>query len=272
MNFIQDCFHTKGNSHDVCEDYALSGKVLKDDKIFSYAIVCDGCSSAVKTDVGATILAHAFESYLKAMPLEHLIEEENSANYEAGVYHKANEILKSFNLPDQALYTTVIIALAIDDRFFVKMYGDGNIVALKNGEIQQIINISFGNNMPYYFAYEFNGVKSFYDPQNFRTYKKWLKCLDDDLVSLLKPCNNTRSFNIENFHFTHFDQVVIFSDGIESFDNTTYKLAINEFCNFKMFSDDFIQRRSKKFLSRLKHNGIDHYDDFSVASIKLVEE
>src|SRR3954469_11076065 len=42
-----------GNTHTVCQDYAMSG-VTEDG---AYAIVCDGCSSSPEVDFGARALA-----------------------------------------------------------------------------------------------------------------------------------------------------------------------------------------------------------------------
>ena len=48
-----DHYYTIGNSHSVCQDYAISGLVENG----AYAILSDGCSSSPDVDVGARMLS-----------------------------------------------------------------------------------------------------------------------------------------------------------------------------------------------------------------------
>ena len=60
MNNINvDHYMTIGSSHQVCEDYIISGT-----EPFPYIILSDGCSSSKDTDIGARILAQCAKNYL----------------------------------------------------------------------------------------------------------------------------------------------------------------------------------------------------------------
>jgi hypothetical protein len=57
---ITDSYFEIGNTHEVCQDYALSGKL--NDNLY-YAIITDGCSQSHKecgeVDLGARVVAYA---------------------------------------------------------------------------------------------------------------------------------------------------------------------------------------------------------------------
>ena len=49
-----DSYFEIGNTHQICQDYALSGNY----KDMYYSVVSDGCSSAEHSEIGAQILCH----------------------------------------------------------------------------------------------------------------------------------------------------------------------------------------------------------------------
>ena len=53
---ISDSYFEIGNTHMVCQDYALNGS--SPDNRLHYSIVSDGCSSSKHSEIGAQILCH----------------------------------------------------------------------------------------------------------------------------------------------------------------------------------------------------------------------
>jgi hypothetical protein len=58
MKFAADSHYEKGSTHTICQDYAWAGSV-SDSRLV--AVVCDGCSKAPDSNIGASLLAHAFK-------------------------------------------------------------------------------------------------------------------------------------------------------------------------------------------------------------------
>lgn len=110
-----DKFFTIGKTHNVCQDYALSGE----HNGISYAIVSDGCSSSPDTDFGARFLAKSCEQQ---------ILRGHNFNGERIIY-EASGIARQIGLPETCLDATLICAIKDNnDAIKIYMHGDGVIL------------------------------------------------------------------------------------------------------------------------------------------------
>lgn len=141
---ISDSFFVQGVSHQVCEDYALSGP--------GYAIVSDGCSNGggprMDTDWGARILCKTTE----------LMIDGPNFSYPAAlkaIGWKARQIMEHLpNLNKGCLTATLLTLNAIDQKesFKVRIIGDG-VVGGKRKDGRWKIHVLDFNGAPYYLKY-----------------------------------------------------------------------------------------------------------------------
>ena len=96
-----------GKTHNVCEDYAMSGTSGG----VSYAIVSDGCSSSPDTDFGARILARA--------ALKHIYQAWSLEKYSDSVINTARSGALSLGLPQRALDATLLVAVEWEKKVHV---------------------------------------------------------------------------------------------------------------------------------------------------------
>lgn len=127
---ITDSFFQQGQSHEVCEDYAIHG-----DK---YVIISDGCSNGggprMHTDWGARILCKAAEQHLKVLchgpDTKNIKMEEKLRQFYALVANTAKTQLKAFEkMSIECLTATLIVLNRSWDTVTATMMGDGVIGA-----------------------------------------------------------------------------------------------------------------------------------------------
>ncbi|MCX4246815.1 protein phosphatase 2C domain-containing protein [Paraliomyxa miuraensis] len=111
-----DAWFCLGDTHVVCEDFALAGRTALGE---AYAIVCDGCSSSPQTDVGARLLALAAQACLRLGRLPDAEE----------VVERAARAGALLELPPRGLDSTLLVALTDAERCRVRVFGDGVVAA-----------------------------------------------------------------------------------------------------------------------------------------------
>ena len=104
-----DAHFARGRSHAVCQDYAAVGAGI--------AVVCDGCSGAADSDVGARLIAHAA---VQATP---------AAVADGSWIRRTEAARELLGLDVAALDATCILARAREQAIEVTMFGDGVDVA-----------------------------------------------------------------------------------------------------------------------------------------------
>lgn len=253
--FKSDFYYCIGSTHHFCQDFAVSGD--------NYAIVSDGCSSAKSSEIGAMLVAKAAEQYLNR---ENIIDLTITA---ADVYRK------TLGLQSDCLCATLLTITTTETGFLVHVSGDGVIVA-QHKELGLIVHsLEYSSGAPFYAKYNI-----FTDD-----YDRYLTEFPGDFCVNINGDNTnfpieygTKPYIIE-FPFEEYDLVGIMSDGIKSFytkekNNTTVVMKtlppepiIKEMFAFKGFNGEFVKRRCLKALRTFKSEGIEHYDDFSIAVI-----
>ncbi len=295
-----------GKTHDVCEDYALSGVFDACDEAF-YTVVSDGCSSSPNTDLGARVLSHSIVSELKNLYRNsaHLMFNFNDDACMA----KARSSIESLDISSDSLDATALIALSDDYSTEIIVKGDGCVAIGFHNKKILVINFEFPHGYPFYMNYL---------PTYSLRYQGWaqlnqedLRCnvtcsvinadgtieeLDNECSPLLHYSADKKSVSInakknyyggEIYYFTDDDKkkktppefIVLMSDGISSFyktedtgtsltnSNIDYRDVIAEALSFKNFNGKFMQRRLNRFLKFCQKNNWHHADDISFGAI-----
>lgn len=294
-----------GKTHDICQDFALSGVFESTGGDCHYAVVSDGCSSSPHVDLGARILTFSIVSELKNLY-------RNSANLmfcfnSSACISMARASIEALKISPSSLDATALIAYVDDDLTSIVIKGDGCIaIGLPDKRIL-VMNIEFPSNHPFYMNYL---------PEYSNRYGQWYRLnqeekectitssiinTDGTFEELDKECSphftfspdkETTTFTIkQKIHggvlhfFTDSDKrnppefIVLMSDGISSFyqeKNTgtsltnhviDYRTAIHQVLGFKNFNGKFMQRRLNRFLKYCVKNNWYHSDDISFGAI-----
>jgi len=257
-----DTFIDKGSSHQICEDYIISGY-----DPFPYIILSDGCSSSKNTEMGARILCYLSKQYLKYRKEDlHNLKYRQIGNW---IIHNSEMVARQLGLSINCLDATLIIAFHIDGQIYVYMYGDGAIIKKKGDDIT-INKIDFNKNAPYYLSYQIDDYRNnlYHEMGNDLT----ITISGSDGESCEVYAYDYPAFF--TFNARDFDTLFITSDGIFSFivESATERRVVPEgdvlpdFMNFKNVKGEFLKRRLNKALKNLNRRDINHYDDLSVGA------
>ena len=258
MKVIIDKFLEIGNSHDICEDYIITGL-----NPFPYVIVSDGCSMSPMSDVGARILSLVAKKVLTKSEHEYI---PLYKDFGFDVIMNANFIIKTMDLPLSVLDATLIVAFERNDYIHVFVYGDGNIFGCRSDGSINAINISYSQNAPYYLRYNIDKCSSIIYHDS-KIEQKRTRIINGKEVEEIVPYDIITQYM---FPLEQYDNVLISSDGIESFGINVFDI-INSLLNFKVIKNRFIKRRANKVIKNLRQNGITHFDDISIGGFHIVE-
>jgi len=286
-----DNYFEIGTSHEVCQDYALTGAI--NDNI-AYAIVADGCTMSHKecgqVDLGARILAHSAKDTLNRIfgDQAHIKTNDDDASalnrfFREKAIITTHMIERQIDLPPLFADCTLLAAV-VDSRkrADIYMYGDGNVfVKLDTGNFV-IVDITFLSSAPFYLSYHT-------DPPRKRAYIEefgeapilidtYVYTEDGELETKNAQQTTAKEGNLYDkttFTFDSVEFLSLMSDGVKSFlkqeesgfNPVDYLEVIRDFNNLKNKNGVFVQRRMKSVAKRHKKANITHYDDISVASV-----
>lgn len=265
-----DSFFSIGTTHQVCQDYARAGII--EDK--PYVIVSDGCSTAPDSDFGCRLITKSAEVNIHEPNIELFLKK---------TLEGVSDFSDKINLSKDSLCATLLVARVIDEKLQIIVVGDGAFV------VDNVFwNIHFDSGAPYYLRYELdNKIKSDY-------FKKFppLGRIEKQKIEQSEASSDAFELKNETLKDIAFvyewdkntvKNLTLFSDGINSFTElertTTSKqpkpvsaLAVaKELIGFKNFSGEFVQRRCKRAMKDFANRNWSHFDDLSVASIKVNE-
>lgn len=248
------------NSGKLCQDYALTGESFGK----SYGVLCDGCSSGGRTELGAAIIASYIDK-LYRLGCSNFVNDE--------LWKRISYIGYGIGLKNIDLLSTVGYLVADNLGIYATLYGDGVIVAAyKDGRITAC-RAEWDNNTPYY--------PMMSDKQSFIDYHK-----DNELpfkVETTSSYNNSiwtegidsayTYYNINsgmkgiNRYFFPYDMnfVGIFSDGVCQISGVDWKDAVRELIAFKNPVGEFVKRRVIKMVK----NGYHPLDDLSCIALHV---
>lgn len=289
-----DSYFEIGHSHKICEDYALHGVLPSG---LAYAIVCDGCSSSRRVDVGARIMAHHAETFIrqefggqnKLFPFDDFAAIGSFVKIIGPlVISSATNNSRFMNLDSGALDTTLLLAFTFNRHAAVIAFGDGNILFRSADGSQTRICIKYESGAPFYLSYTVN-------PERAAAYHKQygqfpVSVLQTDVntsekenlldtgFEVLSPKPADFQFNpyglygLTSFILPAVEVLAICSDGIETYQTANVEpVSTDTVCKdilaFKNTKGEFVTRR----MNRMKHDytkvGTVHQDDIAVAAL-----
>lgn len=284
-----DAYFGIGYSHKVCEDYALAD-VHED---IAYAILSDGCSSSLHTDIGARLLTHIAKDAILYMHRRKLLYDyvflhsTFKSMFEEMIIKKALEVKDTLHLNYEIFDATLLVAVCIGTNHYL-LYGRGDgyfIVKDKEG-ITTLDNVHFNSNAPYYLSYDMSfdketAYRDLYGKDTAVIYKGATD-KNGELISKIDsevPSMETSIFMCEAL-LPSISQIILTSDGVESFEDTNPELdltqrkidpyaAINKFIDYKNPVGEFVQRRMTRLRKEFIKDGFIHQDDISCAAINM---
>ena len=134
-----DAHFARGRTHAVCQDYTAMGPGV--------AVICDGCSGAPHSDVGARLLAHA------------AVTAHADALADGSWLAAPDAARRSLGLPEACLDATCIVARAHEDSIAVTMLGDGVVAARTHDDALIVIEVSFPDCAPPYPSYTLDPLR-----------------------------------------------------------------------------------------------------------------
>lgn len=242
-----DAYFTIGKSHSKCDDYAIvegEGDSLR-------AVLCDGCSSSLHSDVGARILAHLS---VKAT------EDTTPLNTMIFLAEKTTTILK---LPQESLDAT-LGSLFLTHRKTLKatLVGDGVLVAKLKDRTLYGKKISYPSGAPYYPSYELSFKRQSQYTEKFGPSRPIFMTFDTK--GPIEEKEETKSFTSLDLDANILSCMAIISDGVFSFEGVDWLEIVKELMDFKITTGSFVQRRMKRVLKNYALKGIHPYDDISM--------
>ena len=290
--FHVDSHFVKGASHLVCQDYATSG--ITADGV-PYVIVSDGCSSAKDSDFGSRILVRAAETAITRITYTMLqmgsFDGELVPVIEGEVKDRIRKVAQALDLPTTPFYATLLIAFYINKKLYLYARGDGTLSVkyhrTANGEkVHTVSHFTYASNAPFYMAYDLvpEDLKSyqiqFNQPLTETVYTQPDAAgLRQTLVATMEPTSVIcKVFDLEGCVLDH---VMISSDGLDSYIKTAgmnptkgfaYADILTRATDYKNVVGEFIKRRVQRMEAEDRKEGIEHYDDVSVAAIVEVPD
>ena len=255
-----------GDSHKICQDYALNKDTIGTD--ISCAIISDGCSGSPNTDIGARLIALAS---LQSTQLPTVIE-------------KAEKIAKSLNIFNMCLDATLLRISAFKNKnstdVQVDIAGDGYI-AFKQQNQLIIFEATAPNGYPFYLSYLLEDrLKNSYAESNGNPSIIYHEFIYDTETKIWKEKLEEQTKISDNLYykisrdFTKDTTVAVFSDGVSSFSTEDGEEVspfeiIQMFMDFKSTKGKFVERRVNSVLKKLKKQKWSHYDDISMSAIHI---
>lgn len=283
-----DSFFTKGVSHKICEDYTMHGEIDGN----PFIIVCDGCSGSDDTDFGARLLARsareAYQTLLRSNAFDKI------TNLHSRLYMLWDEIklnlyamIKVTHSKISVADATLLMTCMIDGKLYTFLRGDGTYVyRMKSTGNLVTTEVAFDSGAPYYFTYDLNRVNDelYHEHANTpmriytRTYDPDGELIDHETRSV--PYNHP---HIEVLNPDEIDFISIMSDGVSAFQYsgkymgerkdgaTSMENIVKEMSAYKNHNGEFVQRRMNMAMRRFEKQGLENFDDVSVATIWMGE-
>lgn len=282
-----DHYFNIGTSHEICQDYAISGAI---DENNHYAIVTDGCTMSHEqcgqVETGARILAHSAKSTIDYIYKNCDYLKNNTTALGRILGNKSivstREIENQLQLSSQSSDCTLLVAIANKNGNAVSyMYGDGLVwVQHKDGSIT-IVDVTFFSGAPLYLSYQTDKNRKQGYMEQFGFYPVYLDIYKFDFEGEVKKeaikysVDDPRIYDYFSMSWEDVDCIAVSSDGAKSFlknddgDEKPVSLCdiMFEFNQFKNRNGVFVQRRLKSMRRTHDKNSITHYDDISSAAI-----
>lgn len=267
-----DCYFEIGNTHQICEDYALVGNFIKNHKLYHYAMISDGCTSSPDVDIGCRIICKCAEEALRLLYDENKNEEKLYELIRDFSIFSAFRIINGLSIDKKSLDATLIIAITDGEVIDVFVYGDG-IIILDEAyySIESPKNGCFES--PFYISYHLdsNIIKKYSENNDYKgVYNIGFFSEEDDIETKNIEIEENVSFR---FSTKDFSFVSVLSDGVKTYHKNLNRMDFidmgKKFVDFKNTIGTFVKRRMKKIKYECEKSKIVHNDDISIATIYL---
>lgn len=276
--FNSDSIFKIGSTHEECEDFALSGEVVRVGQQLlphRYAIVCDGCSSSNAVSLGARLLAF---SALNWLPNTFLQSGEVQGAYIATTARDGLKPFENLNLDTSILDATLLIAMCepTSGSTKVRVWGDG-VVVVRSGGVTEVTAIDYESGAPFYLSYWMNAVRHQDYLKEYGAAKRNIYTFTVQPTGEWIPKDGCET-PCQQQYFTEVkltapgDFVALLSDGCKQFsDGAGVKMPLKDVVGpmtaFKNHVGRFVGRRIESFLKTADKQGVTFADDVSIAAI-----
>lgn len=279
-----DSYFEIGTSHNICEDYALSGTT----DTVAYAIVCDGCSSSKHSDVGARLLAHIAKDlilYFDKVKLFGNIQfiESFIDTFKVMAVKKCMEVKSTLCFTADFFDATLLMAICTPSHTILASWGDGYFI-LQNKTEKHVTKINFLSGAPYYLSYDLSESKAKAYNQEYGsgdlivTHTK-IKGDTEILIATeqLSPVSYSQFRILSNNTDSFYDTIILCSDGLATYQSAprveqkTYTTVgmLGHLTGYKDMVGQFVIRRMWAFKNLCMKEGIIHKDDISCSAIHI---
>lgn len=246
-------FHI-ARDHEVCQDWAAAGGPTH----ARWALVCDGCSGAPRSDFGARLLGQAAALELDRGPLCGGQVVERAAGHAA-----------SLGLPARCLDATLWAIWQDDDLFRVFGSGDGVLVARRHDGLVESWTIEHPDSAPAYLSY-------LVDPERLARYlachgeRRILHDVDGERASTTETHVAHAPYAMSwTFERRRYASVAVLSDGVTALRDLDRRPvavvdALETLTIFKRLRGRFVRRRLRAVIKR---GGLELGDDLSMAAL-----
>lgn len=258
----------------ICEDYVYGH--LDPDGV-SIVALSDGCTSSRNTDIGARLLVHNAITYIKKTigNIAHFGMQNEETYYNVTrdyVIQTSNHQRINMGLHESCLDATLLLMFMYKDTIWVFAYGDGLIyIRFKNGT-RSLTQIIPDNNAPNYMSYHLDGSR----------YIDFLGANKGNLMRRTKfgpnhdkPIEQEDQLNHEYplmyvFNKSSISELILFSDGVESFDDIPTIEVVDSLTSFKFTHGTFIRRKANKVFNGYEKDGANiNRDDVAIGGISI---
>ena len=283
-----DSFFTKGVSHKVCEDYTMHGEIAGN----PFVIVCDGCSGSDDTDFGARLLARSAKRTLEGIHNSRAFdyaesEDEKYSLLENDIRANLGSMLKATESDISVGDATLLMAFQYDSNIYVYMRGDGTF-AYKDSETNEltIYTVEFLSGAPYYLTYDLSIMNTKAYKQQFNMDKTFKQIIISNTGEEIEHFPNSTTMLYHDHVFFKLpiykkEFISIMSDGVSAFQYSSKYMGervsgaastaniVKEINSFKNYQGEFVQRRMNMAMRKFEKQGLENFDDVSIATIWL---
>lgn len=247
-----DSFVTIGHGHKICQDFALA----RDNMI----IVCDGCSGAPDSELGAQLLARSLFKNIKENPWD-LKGAIHSAIF------TAQAAARVVGVDDTCLDATALVGVIQDDGFYYWIQGDGCVAYKYKDHLPVYTCLDYLSGAPEYFSYNLDHHRHNAYLEQLGNVRQWR------IKNINKAGEYLDGSGYDQTEMTYLptrelEWVAFFSDGVGSFTDLETFEVMEHLTAFKNISGKLVTRRAKKFF---KEHPNRHEDDISMACIAFGE-
>lgn len=254
-----DCAIITGATHPICQDYALAEAKGAE----GFALVCDGCSAAPMSDLGARLLALSARAHRELLWGKDL--EQSACAFAMAAIAAARASLPPFASP-RCLDATLLAGVVREERARLVLFGDG-FALWGDKDDPCVLGVEYAGGAPGYPAYLLEKKRA----QAFAALSEnaaRLFGVEEGPLEPLRPV--AREIRLDPG-----EALVLASDGLGQFAGPRAPSAFElygEVIAFRPAPGSFVQRRLRNgLLAPLARRGVRPMDDLAVAALRRRE-